>query len=94
MKFDSPQTVRQLAELLTDVRIVGSPDFPVLGMNEIHMVEEGDITFVDLDKYYEKALSSKAGVILIDKEVECPAGKCLLVTSDPMGNFNRLRSKI
>ena len=90
MKFDSPQTVKQLAELLSDVRIVGSPDFPVKGMNEIHMVEEGDITFVDLDKYYEKALSSKASVILIDKEVECPANKCLMITPDPMGNFNRL----
>lgn len=90
MKFDSPQTVKQLAELLSDVRIVGSPDFPVRGMNEIHMVEEGDITFVDLDKYYEKALSSKASVILIDKEVECPANKCLMITPDPMGNFNRL----
>lgn len=79
-----------MAELLSDVRIVGSPDFPVRGMNEIHMVEEGDITFVDLDKYYEKALSSKASVILIDKEVECPANKCLMITPDPMGNFNRL----
>ena len=53
MKFDRPQTLKQLAELLVDVRIVGSPDFPVSGMNEIHMVEEGDITFVDLDKYYD-----------------------------------------
>ncbi|MDE6494054.1 MAG: hypothetical protein K2O66_00760 [Bacteroidales bacterium] len=90
MKFDRPQTLKQLAELLVDVRIVGSPDFPVSGMNEIHMVEEGDITFVDLDKYYDKALSSKASVILIDKEVECPAGKCLMITPDPMENFNRL----
>lgn len=90
MKFNSPHTVSQLAELMIDVRIVGAPDFPVSGMNEIHMVEEGDITFVDLDKYYDKALSSKATVILIDKEVECPDGKCLMITSDPMGNFNRL----
>lgn len=90
MKFNSPQTVGQLAALMIDVRIVGAPDFPVSGMNEIHMVEEGDITFVDLDKYYDKALSSKATVILIDKEVECPDGKCLMITSDPMGNFNRL----
>lgn len=90
MKFNSPHTVSQLAELMIDVRIVGAPDFPVSGMNEIHMVEEGDITFVDLDKYYDKALSSKATVILIDKEVECPDGKCLIITSDPMGNFNRL----
>ncbi len=90
MKFNSPHTVSQLAELMIGVRIVGAPDFPVSGMNEIHMVEEGDITFVDLDKYYDKALSSKATVILIDKEVECPDGKCLMITSDPMGNFNRL----
>lgn len=75
---------------MTDVRIVGSPDFPVSGMNEIHMVEEGDITFVDLDKYYDKALASKASVILIDKEVACPEGKCLMITADPMANFIRL----
>ncbi len=69
---------------------MGPEDFPVSGMNEIHMVEEGDITFVDLDKYYQKALESKASVILIDKEVECPKGKCLIITSDPLANFNRL----
>lgn len=90
MKFNTPQTVKQLAALMVDVRLVGAEDFPVLGMNEIHMVEEGDLTFVDLDKYYEKALSSKASVILIDKEVPCPEGKCLLVTSQPLENFNRL----
>lgn len=75
---------------MEDVRLVGPEDFPVSGMNEIHMVEDGDITFVDLDKYYKKALESKATVILIDKEVECPEGKCLIITSDPLGNFNRL----
>lgn len=90
MKFDTPHTVSQLAKIMTDVRIVGAPDFPVSGMNEIHMVEEGDITFVDLDKYYAKALASKASVILIDKDVECPEGKCLMITSDPMANFIRL----
>lgn len=76
--------------LMEDVHLVGPEDFPVSGMNEIHMVEEGDITFVDLDKYYQKALESKASVILIDKEVECPKGKCLIITSDPLANFNRL----
>ena len=75
---------------MEDVHLVGPEDFPVSGMNEIHMVEEGDITFVDLDKYYQKALESKASVILIDKEVECPKGKCLIITSDPLANFNRL----
>ena len=90
MKFSKTYTVKDLMSLMDDVRLVGSEDFPVSGMNEIHMVEEGDITFVDLDKYYQKALDSKASVILIDKEVECPQGKCLIITADPFANFNRL----
>ena len=90
MKFSKTYTVKDLMSLMEDVHLVGPEDFPVSGMNEIHMVEEGDITFVDLDKYYQKALESKASVILIDKEVECPKGKCLIITSDPLANFNRL----
>lgn len=90
MKFSKTYTVKDLMSLMEDVHLVGPEDFPVSGMNEIHMVEEGDITFVDLDKYYQKALESKASVILIDKEVECPKGKCLVITSDPLANFNRL----
>ena len=90
MKFERNFTIKELLPLMDNVRLVGPEDFPVSGMNEIHMVEEGDVTFVDLDKYYNKALESKAGVILIDKEVECPQGKCLVVTPDPLGNFNRL----
>lgn len=61
-----------------------------MGMNEIHVVEQGDIVFVDHPKYYDKALNSKATVILINKEVECPAGKALLVSDDPFRDFNKL----
>lgn len=90
MKFTRNYSVKELVSLMQDARLVGPEDFQVSGMNEIHMVEEGDITFVDLDKYYDKALTSKASVILIDKEVACPEGKCLIISSDPLGNFNRL----
>lgn len=90
MKFTRNYSVKELVSLMQDARLVGSEDFQVSGMNEIHMVEEGDITFVDLDKYYDRALTSKASVILIDKEVACPEGKCLIISSDPLGNFNRL----
>ena len=61
-------------------------------MNEIHVVEEGDIVFVDHPKYYDKALQSKATVVLINKEVECPEGKALLVSDDPFRDFNKLTS--
>ena len=46
-------------------------------MNEIHVVEEGDIVFVDHPKYYQKALDSEATTVLINKEVDCPSGKSL-----------------
>ena len=59
-------------------------------MNEIHVVESGDIVFVDHPKYYDKALSSKATTILINKEVDCPKGKSLLISDDPFRDFNIL----
>ncbi|MFK8271668.1 UDP-3-O-(3-hydroxymyristoyl)glucosamine N-acyltransferase [Capnocytophaga stomatis] len=69
---------------------VGDENFPVLGMNEIHVVEEGDIVFVDHPKYYDKALQSRATIVLINKEVECPEGKALLISDDPFRDFNKL----
>jgi UDP-3-O-[3-hydroxymyristoyl] glucosamine N-acyltransferase len=56
--------------------------FPIYGMNEIHVVEKGDIVFVDHPKYYTKALNSAATVILINKKVDCPEGKALLISED------------
>jgi UDP-3-O-[3-hydroxymyristoyl] glucosamine N-acyltransferase len=37
-------------------------------MNEIHVVEQGDIVFVDHPKYYDMALNSAATTILINKK--------------------------
>lgn len=59
-------------------------------MNEIHVVESGDIVFVDHPKYYDKALRSKATIVLINKEVDCPEGKALLISDDPFRDFNNL----
>ena len=59
-------------------------------MNEIHVVEPGDIVFVDHPKYYNKALESAATIVLINKEVECPEGKALLISDDPFRDFNKL----
>ncbi|GGD38500.1 UDP-3-O-(3-hydroxymyristoyl)glucosamine N-acyltransferase [Muriicola marianensis] len=89
MKFPATQTLAHIASLL-GIDYVGPPDFPVSGMNEIHVVEPGDIVFVDHPKYYDKALNSKATVVLINKEVECPAGKALLISEDPFSDFNKL----
>lgn len=89
MKFPRKYKLKEIAEII-DATFVGSPDFPISGFNEIHVVEEGDIVFVDHPKYYDKALHSKATVILINKEVECPQGKALLISEDPFTDFNKL----
>lgn len=89
MKFPKPHTLKEIAELL-GCPFVGDADFPVLGMNEIHVVTPGDIVFVDHPKYYDKALNSAATIILINKEVDCPGGKGLLVSDDPFRDFNKL----
>ena len=89
MKFPTPFSLQQIAELIS-CDFVGDPNFEVLGMNEIHVVQPGDIVFVDHPKYYDKALQSKATVVLINKKVECPAGKALLISEDPFRDFNTL----
>ncbi|WP_108867325.1 UDP-3-O-(3-hydroxymyristoyl)glucosamine N-acyltransferase [Aquimarina aquimarini] len=89
MKFPQKHTLQQIATIISS-EFVGEPNFPVLGMNEIHVVSPGDIVFVDHPKYYDKALQSAATVILINKNVECPKGKALLISDDPFRDFNKL----
>lgn len=89
MKFPKPHTLKQIATLI-DCEFVGSEDFEILGINEIHVVEPGDIVFVDHPKYYDKALESAATIVLINKEVQCPDGKALLISDDPFRDFNKL----
>jgi UDP-3-O-[3-hydroxymyristoyl] glucosamine N-acyltransferase len=89
MKFPEPQTLQDIATIL-DCDFVGDASFPVFGMNEIHVVQPGDIVFVDHPKYYDKALQSAATIILINKNVDCPEGKALLLSEDPFRDFNKL----
>jgi UDP-3-O-[3-hydroxymyristoyl] glucosamine N-acyltransferase len=89
VKFPTTFTLKQISEIIGS-EYVGNSDFPVLGMNEIHVVQNGDIVFVDHPKYYDKALKSKATVVLINKKVDCPEGKALLISDDPFRDFNKL----
>lgn len=89
MKFSRTHSLEEISKII-NCTFVGDKDFPVLGMNEIHVVEQGDIVFVDHPKYYDKALQSKASIVLINKEVECPEGKALLISDDPFRDFNTL----
>jgi UDP-3-O-[3-hydroxymyristoyl] glucosamine N-acyltransferase len=89
MKFPKPHTLKEIANLI-NTDYVGADDFPVLGINEIHVVQSGDIVFVDHPKYYDKALESAATIVLINKDVDCPEGKALLISDDPFRDFNKL----
>lgn len=89
MKLQEPKTLKELAEFL-NCEFSGDPAHLITGLNEIHRVEEGDVVFVDHPKYYDKALKSNATTILIDKEVECPEGKGLLISKHPFDDFNKL----
>ncbi|MDB3914102.1 UDP-3-O-(3-hydroxymyristoyl)glucosamine N-acyltransferase [Flavobacteriaceae bacterium] len=89
MKFKSAQTLQEIATLI-GATFIGKSDFEITGINEIHVVESGDIVFVDHPKYYQKALESAATTILINKEVDCPEGKSLLISDDPFRDFNKI----
>lgn len=89
MKLPSPYKLKDIAALIP-CEFEGDPNHIISGLNEIHMVEAGDIVFVDHPKYYDKALQSKATTILINKKVECPKGKALLLSDDPFRDYNKL----
>lgn len=91
MKFPKPQKIKDLA-LLIGADIAGNSDLLVQGINELNVIEDGDIAFVDHPKYYGKTLNSKAAAIIINKKVECPSGKALLISDDPFRDFNKITS--
>lgn len=92
MKFDQSHDIKELANYL-GAKIIGNSDQQIVGINEIHKVDKGDITFVDYHKYYKKALNSAASAIIIDQEMECPEGKTLLLSEDPFRDYNKLANR-
>jgi len=92
MKFEKPYTLAEISGMI-NASYTGKSDFPVTGINEIHMVEAGDLTFVDHPKYYDKALSSHATTILINKKVDPPEGKALIFSEKPFDDYMALVKK-
>ena len=86
MKLNPPLTLESVSSMTGSIP-KGEPGFLITGLNEIHMVEPGDLTFVDHPKYYDKALRSEASTILINKEVDLPDGKAILVSEDPFRDY-------
>jgi len=89
LNLSRKHTLKEITELVNG-SWYGNESVEITGVNEIHMVREGDIVFVDHPKYYDKALQSSASVILINKLTEIPPGKAIIVCNDPFDSFNRL----
>ncbi len=89
MDFPKPLKVKEIASII-DAKVIGDADFLARGLNELHVVREGDISFVDHPKYYSKVLNSNASIIIINKEVKAPEGKVLLLHDAPFDAFINL----
>lgn len=89
MIFAHPLTLAEICAKF-QCEFEGDPNFVVTGINEIHVVSPGEITFVDHPKYYDKVLASAASVVIIDKKVPRPEGKHLIFHSDPFTVFKGL----
>ena len=95
MRLPAPLLASAFAQTC-GAELVG-PDQYIHGVNEIHRVEPGDLTFVDHPKYYGSTLASAASVVLIDRlpeggapagEFAPPPGKTLLVHPRPFEPYD------
>ena len=90
MKLSAPVSVKWFASLI-ESEMIGNDQLEITGVNEIHQVESGDIVFVDHPKYYDTCLNSAASCIIINnKEVVIPEGKCLLYCADPFEAYLKI----
>lgn len=89
MRLSVPVPLSEIARLV-NAEIIGDANALVMGINEIHKVESGDLMFVDVAKYFKKAFQSAATFILINQRVVPPQGKHLLLCDDPFVAYNTL----
>ena len=92
MKFPTPIPVIELAQQY-GATLYGNKELLATGINEIHKVQPGDITFSDHPKYFKKSLDSAATIILLNEPVACPTGKAILVCDQPFEIYNKLIKK-
>jgi UDP-3-O-[3-hydroxymyristoyl] glucosamine N-acyltransferase len=90
MKLETPLEIFDLANDYQLKIIDNQYQGKIYGINEIHKVSIGDITFVDTPKYFDKALNSEASVIIINQKIDCPEGKALLYSSNPFKTYNQI----
>lgn len=89
MRFEKPVPLIEIARLI-GAEIIGDNEGVASGINEIHMVEEGDLVFVDHPKYYKTCIESAATYIIINQRTEFPPHKALLLVSEPFEAYLKI----
>ena len=89
MQFPSPVSVQWIAELI-QATITGNINGQATGINELHKVETGDLVFVDHPKYYDLCINSNADFIIINKALDVPEGKALLIVENPFEAYCKI----
>ena len=90
MTFNQPIPIRQIATKIR-AEIIGDDSLKALGINEIHQVRAGDITFSDVKKYFDAALKSDATFLILNERVEdIPEGKVVLLHPDPFKAYDSI----
>lgn len=88
MRFPHPLSLPDILGIISHpVTLKGKTPESITGINEMHSAIKGDITFADCDKYYKRVLSGNASVVLLNKDVECPEDKTLIITEDPLRDY-------
>jgi UDP-3-O-[3-hydroxymyristoyl] glucosamine N-acyltransferase len=93
MTFKHPIRITEIAQLIGAELIAENEQsltWLAIGLNEIHKVRPGDITFVDVAKYFEKSLKSAATFVILNEKTSCPVGKILLLHSNPFKAYDNL----
>ena len=89
MKFQIPISVKEIASKI-GATIIGNDTLMATGINEIHKVTSGDITFSDVKKYFDKSIQSAATIIILNEAAECPEGKAILICDAPFDAYNSI----
>lgn len=89
MQFPSPVSLQWIADFI-GAKLIGNITAAATGINEIHKVETGDLVFVDHPKYYDKCINSAASFIIINKQVDVPEGKALLIVDNPFEAYCKI----
>lgn len=89
MKLKQPVPVTEIAQFI-GAEIIGDSTIMIHHLSEFHKVQRGSLLFADSDKYIMQSVYSLAVAVIVNKRVECPEGKALLLVDNPFEAYNSL----